>query len=164
MVVSYETLRSLQDELAGCPVGLLLADEGHRLKNSGKLLQPLMSLLTFRLANVSGAQHHQCAASGHSVRHAHPGKSSCQLVNEADQARTICPSTSPCSTLRTQNILVRASTFVKTSSSRFSEGEMLMRAKRSVSRVTPSSKSWVDWSASSSSGVQTICCRNIVSL
>jgi DNA repair and recombination RAD54-like protein len=35
MIVSYETLRSLHDELANCEVGLLLADEGHRLKNSG---------------------------------------------------------------------------------------------------------------------------------
>ncbi|KAK4687036.1 DNA repair and recombination protein RAD54 and RAD54-like protein, partial [Tremellales sp. Uapishka_1] len=34
MIVSYETLRTLQDELAGCPIGLLLADEGHRLKNA----------------------------------------------------------------------------------------------------------------------------------
>lgn len=37
MIVSYETLRTLQDELAGAPIGLLLADEGHRLKNAGKL-------------------------------------------------------------------------------------------------------------------------------
>jgi DNA repair and recombination RAD54-like protein len=37
MIVSYETLRTLQDELAGVPIGLLLADEGHRLKNAGKL-------------------------------------------------------------------------------------------------------------------------------
>lgn len=36
MIVSYETLRSLQDELANCPIGLLLADEGHRLKNAGE--------------------------------------------------------------------------------------------------------------------------------
>ena len=36
MIVSYETLRTLQDELAGAPIGLLLADEGHRLKNAGK--------------------------------------------------------------------------------------------------------------------------------
>jgi DNA repair and recombination RAD54-like protein len=36
MIVSYETLRTLQDELAKCPIGLLLADEGHRLKNSGE--------------------------------------------------------------------------------------------------------------------------------
>lgn len=35
MIVSYETLRTLQDELAGAPIGLLLADEGHRLKNAG---------------------------------------------------------------------------------------------------------------------------------
>jgi DNA repair and recombination RAD54-like protein len=38
MVVSYETLRTLQEELEGCPVGLLLCDEGHRLKNSGECL------------------------------------------------------------------------------------------------------------------------------
>ena len=36
MIVSYETLRTLQDELANCPIGLLLADEGHRLKNAGE--------------------------------------------------------------------------------------------------------------------------------
>lgn len=38
MIVSYETLRTLQDELANCPIGLLLADEGHRLKNAGEQL------------------------------------------------------------------------------------------------------------------------------
>lgn len=36
MIVSYETLRTLQDELSNCPIGLLLADEGHRLKNTGE--------------------------------------------------------------------------------------------------------------------------------
>ena len=40
MIVSYETLRTLQDELAGAPIGLLLADEGHRLKNAGKPSPP----------------------------------------------------------------------------------------------------------------------------
>ncbi len=37
MIVSYETLRTLQDELVNCPIGLLLADEGHRLKNAGMI-------------------------------------------------------------------------------------------------------------------------------
>ncbi|ORY28461.1 putative DNA recombination and repair protein Rad54B [Naematelia encephala] len=37
MIVSYETLRTLQDELVNCPIGLLLADEGHRLKNADTL-------------------------------------------------------------------------------------------------------------------------------
>ena len=37
MIVSYETLRSLKDELRDAPIGLLLADEGHRLKNTGQL-------------------------------------------------------------------------------------------------------------------------------
>lgn len=35
MIVSYETLRTLCEELAGCEIGLMLCDEGHRLKNSG---------------------------------------------------------------------------------------------------------------------------------
>lgn len=39
MIVSYETLRTLQDELAGHQIGLLLADEGHRLKNAGESSQ-----------------------------------------------------------------------------------------------------------------------------
>lgn len=35
MIVSYETLRTLSVHLANCTIGLLLCDEGHRLKNSG---------------------------------------------------------------------------------------------------------------------------------
>lgn len=35
MIVSYETLRTLSVYLANCQIGLLLCDEGHRLKNSG---------------------------------------------------------------------------------------------------------------------------------
>lgn len=34
LIVSYETLRNLTTELGQTPVGLLLCDEGHRLKNS----------------------------------------------------------------------------------------------------------------------------------
>lgn len=37
MIVSYETLRTLTAYLNGCKIGLLLCDEGHRLKNSGIL-------------------------------------------------------------------------------------------------------------------------------
>ncbi|KAI0273725.1 P-loop containing nucleoside triphosphate hydrolase protein [Gloeopeniophorella convolvens] len=37
MIVSYETLRTLTAYLTGCKVGLLLCDEGHRLKNSDTL-------------------------------------------------------------------------------------------------------------------------------
>ena len=39
MIVSYETLRTLTAYLAGCSIGLLLCDEGHRLKNSGRYLE-----------------------------------------------------------------------------------------------------------------------------
>lgn len=38
MIVSYETLRTLTAHLANCNIGLLLCDEGHRLKNSGELI------------------------------------------------------------------------------------------------------------------------------
>lgn len=34
LIVSYETLRMYVDELRGMPIGLMLCDEGHRLKNS----------------------------------------------------------------------------------------------------------------------------------
>jgi len=37
MIVSYETLRTLTVHLNNCKIGLLLCDEGHRLKNSGAL-------------------------------------------------------------------------------------------------------------------------------
>lgn len=37
LIVSYETLRRNVDRLAGTEVGLLLADEGHRLKNGDSL-------------------------------------------------------------------------------------------------------------------------------
>ena len=35
LIVSYERLRMLNKELGQTEIGLLLADEGHRLKNSG---------------------------------------------------------------------------------------------------------------------------------
>lgn len=38
IIVSYEKLRLLTDELGQTEIGLLLADEGHRLKNSGESL------------------------------------------------------------------------------------------------------------------------------
>lgn len=37
LIISYETLRRNVDQLNNCPVGLLLADEGHRLKNCESL-------------------------------------------------------------------------------------------------------------------------------
>ena len=37
LIISYETLRRNVDKLAGTEVGLMLADEGHRLKNGDSL-------------------------------------------------------------------------------------------------------------------------------
>lgn len=37
LIISYETLRRNVDQLQNCQVGLLLADEGHRLKNGDSL-------------------------------------------------------------------------------------------------------------------------------
>jgi len=44
MIVSYETLRNIAPELANCEVGLLLCDEGHRLKNAGESSQAVATL------------------------------------------------------------------------------------------------------------------------
>ncbi|BEI83046.1 hypothetical protein CcaverHIS002_0309140 [Cutaneotrichosporon cavernicola] len=55
MIVSYETLRSLEEELANCEIGLLLADEGHRLKNAETLtFQALTSLKVKRRVILTG--------------------------------------------------------------------------------------------------------------
>ncbi|TFY72686.1 hypothetical protein EVG20_g352 [Dentipellis fragilis] len=55
MIVSYETLRTLTTYLANCRIGLLLCDEGHRLKNSESLtFQALDSLDVKRRVILSG--------------------------------------------------------------------------------------------------------------
>ncbi|KAL1744194.1 P-loop containing nucleoside triphosphate hydrolase protein [Schizophyllum fasciatum] len=55
MIVSYETLRSLGDYLANCSIGLLLCDEGHRLKNSeNQTYQALASLNVRRRVILTG--------------------------------------------------------------------------------------------------------------
>ncbi|CCM04596.1 uncharacterized protein FIBRA_06778 [Fibroporia radiculosa] len=55
MIVSYETLRSLTAHLANCSIGLLLCDEGHRLKNSESLtFQALNGLNVRRRVILSG--------------------------------------------------------------------------------------------------------------
>lgn len=59
MIVSYETLRTLQEELAQCQIGLLLADEGHRLKNAGKA--PHVMADTKRHLDIPGADSFKCA-------------------------------------------------------------------------------------------------------
>ncbi|KAF8623451.1 hypothetical protein AX15_006237 [Amanita polypyramis BW_CC] len=45
MIVSYETLRTLVAHLANCTIGLLLCDEGHRLKNSDSLTYQALNSL-----------------------------------------------------------------------------------------------------------------------
>ncbi|TFK76279.1 DNA repair protein, SNF2 family [Pluteus cervinus] len=55
MIVSYETLRTLTAHLANCTIGLLLCDEGHRLKNSDSLtFQALNSLNVKRRVILTG--------------------------------------------------------------------------------------------------------------
>lgn len=54
MIVSYETLRTLTVHLNNCKIGLLLCDEGHRLKNSGRLFpSQLYFVPTFEMAAES---------------------------------------------------------------------------------------------------------------
>ncbi|EMD38006.1 DNA repair protein SNF2 family [Gelatoporia subvermispora B] len=55
MIVSYETLRTLAAHLQNCPIGLLLCDEGHRLKNSeSQTFQVLNELNVKRRVILSG--------------------------------------------------------------------------------------------------------------
>jgi len=55
MIVSYETLRTLATELANCEIGLLVCDEGHRLKNGESLtFTTLTSLKVQRRVILSG--------------------------------------------------------------------------------------------------------------
>ncbi|KAI0093730.1 DNA repair protein, SNF2 family [Irpex rosettiformis] len=55
MIVSYETLRTLTAHIAGATIGLLLCDEGHRLKNSDSLtFVALNSLNVKRRVILSG--------------------------------------------------------------------------------------------------------------
>ncbi|BGP40059.1 DNA-dependent ATPase protein rad54 [Rhodotorula kratochvilovae] len=48
VIVSYEKLRTLTDELGEAEVGLLLADEGHRLKNSENLTYTALNKINCR--------------------------------------------------------------------------------------------------------------------
>ncbi|KAF9535262.1 DNA repair protein, SNF2 family [Crepidotus variabilis] len=55
MIVSYETLRTLTAYIANCEIGLLLCDEGHRLKNSESLtFQALNGLKVTRRVILTG--------------------------------------------------------------------------------------------------------------
>ncbi|KOS15548.1 dna repair and recombination protein rad54 [Malassezia pachydermatis] len=55
MIVSYETLRNLQELLGNTEIGLLLCDEGHRLKNADSLtFQALDMLKVKRRVILSG--------------------------------------------------------------------------------------------------------------
>ena len=45
LISSYETLRNLQEALGDTPIGLLLCDEGHRLKNADSLTFQSLALL-----------------------------------------------------------------------------------------------------------------------
>ncbi|CAG8436241.1 8031_t:CDS:10 [Ambispora gerdemannii] len=55
LIISYETLRTNISELNNCQIGLLLCDEGHRLKNSESLVfRTLNSLKVQRRVILSG--------------------------------------------------------------------------------------------------------------
>lgn len=55
LIISYESLRVYTPYLKNSPIGLLLCDEGHRLKNSGSLLfEKLNSLTVTRRVILSG--------------------------------------------------------------------------------------------------------------
>ena len=84
MIVSYETLRTLTVHLAGAAIGLLLCDEGHRLKNSGKTFPT--DDITFRLTVLHRITHFCCIkwsereTSCHPVWYTHPGTFSVSIL------------------------------------------------------------------------------------
>ena len=80
MIVSYETLRTLTAHLANCKIGLLLCDEGHRLKNSGKghhtasYLPPVLKAKhIYRVAHIPGFELSRRETSRDSFGHSYPG-------------------------------------------------------------------------------------------
>ena len=55
IIVSYESLRSLVEHLGSTPVGLLLCDEAHRLKNAeNQTYTALYSLNVQRRVLITG--------------------------------------------------------------------------------------------------------------
>ena len=76
MIVSYETLRNLMVYLRGTPVGLLLCDEGHRLKNGGQSAGKYLVLRTlkyFRITNISRTERVERQAPCYSDWNTYPG-------------------------------------------------------------------------------------------
>ena len=65
MIVSYETLRTLSAYLAGASIGLLLCDEGHRLKNSESLTYQALDTLNVKRRVILSGTPIQVMASPH---------------------------------------------------------------------------------------------------
>lgn len=79
MIVSYETLRILTVHLANCTIGLLLCDEGHRLKNSGESSSFHRSMINFdkicdRIVDISSPERIKRQAASYSFWYTHPGE------------------------------------------------------------------------------------------
>lgn len=76
MIVSYETLRTLSVYLANCSIGLLLCDEGHRLKNSGEM-EPFcgMRKLTVicRFSHIPGTERSERSKARNPYWYSYPG-------------------------------------------------------------------------------------------
>ena len=74
LIVSYETLRLHIHVLKTSPIGLVLCDEGHRLKNADNhTYGALMQLKTKRRVILSGVLAVRCALRRVTLRrHAHP--------------------------------------------------------------------------------------------
>jgi hypothetical protein len=77
MIVSYETLRTMTAHLAQCSIGLLLCDEGHRLKNSGlwQKIDPDVSPTNYvyRITDIPSVEFIASQASRDSNGNANPG-------------------------------------------------------------------------------------------
>ena len=122
MIVSYETLRTLTTYLANCSIGLLLCDEGHRLKNSGmwsSLGQGVRIWRMCRIINFPGFKLIKCETTCNIIGYSDPGREIRPLLLSQSLTklfiRMTCQSTSLYSTLQTRIILDRKVISVRTS-------------------------------------------------
>jgi hypothetical protein len=142
MIVSYETLRTLSAHLVNCSIGLLLCDEGHRLKNSGKFILTIISLSKYlaRLSNLYCTERIKRQTTRHTYRNSHPGNHNVSgVVFAANKSisRTISQNTFPSLALRIPTSLARRTTLGKTlkmSSSVAAMPWQVMTSKRTAKR------------------------------
>ena len=146
LIVSYETLRTLQPYLANVEVGLLLCDEGHRLKNGGKFgfvyNSKLSSYRWSRLLNVHGSDESSSETPCYSLGDTDTGSLLLGIISMRANlsSRMISPSTFLFSTSPTLTSLAPGTIFVRTLRTQSCGAETPMPLTRTKKNVKKSFK------------------------